>query len=786
MQRVPLLVALVVLGGDLCWAENLALHQPYTFSHPPNYPYCTDEGDTTDLTDGVRYDPRGTSLWTQKTSVGWASGEQCKSIEIDLGRICSIDGLTFESAADARSQGTFPLAVMVFLSDEGQTYSYAGEVMNEAIDQDRYVVHTFKLEGLEHQGRFVRLQTIRGGHYVFVDEIEVLGSKTERLTPQTRDLTRDAVMRFAKSRVRLTRQNNSSLTLLGHAQSRLAGQPERQTPAVRRSQSALQEIQTEIMSRSEAETVDYRRGMPFTMLDRKIFREMGAYLAATTRSALRVESANPWAPLLPFDWGASESVSKPTCMLRNEWGELAFNLTNSTATPMTLAVTAEGLRAGVLSLYEVKFVEAFGFRTRADALMPLHGQLELPPGMTKQLWLSIDSRGLDPGSYQGVLKLSGQKISATKPFGLIVAPVAMPEQTTLNVVNFSYMHLPIAKADPEGVARDLREHYVNTQTVISPYLPHFQADTAGNFTAPMDFSKLDEYMALLPGTRLWILWTGFEWDHRKMYPQAGNPRRTKIFTRWLKDVIAHMKEKGYGYDAFAFLWIDEPSQENMQRIVKPCSELLRQIDPRVQVWLDISSDNTEAGVAEFAGLVDIWCPARGKLGWDFWQGKRTWFYESASGKGKSPTGHYRYKLWTAFDQDCSGNGFWTYTDSSDLWDDYAGTPTYSVVYDGPDGVLSSKRWEAYRAGVEDYELCNLLKNAIAASTAAGKATSAELESARESLEVWVKRVLNNRQDPLVAEQAHQALIQQLVILQKADQPTSACSAACGQAQRRTR
>jgi len=35
-------------------AINLALKRPYTLSHPPNYPYCTDPGDATDLTDGIR------------------------------------------------------------------------------------------------------------------------------------------------------------------------------------------------------------------------------------------------------------------------------------------------------------------------------------------------------------------------------------------------------------------------------------------------------------------------------------------------------------------------------------------------------------------------------------------------------------------------------------------------------------------------------------------------------------------------------------------------------------
>ena len=765
--RAILLAVAVILRGNSCFAENLALGRPYTFSHPPNYGGCTDPGDATDLTDGVR----NGSVWSKKGTVGWASGAQSKSIEIDLGQIGSVDGLTFASGADTRSQVTFPLAVMVFLSDDGRTYSYAGDLINEAVNQEQHAIHTFKIEGLADQARFVRLQTISGGYYVFVDEIEVLGSKQVGLKPRGRKLTPDTIAQFSKGRIPLLRQKNSSLTFLGHALSRLAAEPDKYEAVARRTRVSLEDLRREILARSEAEKVDFRRGLPFTQLDRRIGRVIGEYLAATGRSPLGITSTNPWAPLLPLDWDASSRVLAPLVMLQNEWGELAFNLTNATVDAMELSVTVADLLVGTTpapatatSLHEVKFVEAYGFRVRADALMPLKGTVEIPPGMTKQLWLTIDSRDLQPGEYRGSIQLSGSQVSASQPVAFSVAPVAMPADPTLNVTNFSYMHWPIARSDPQGVAKNLHEHYVNVQQVISPYLPYFQADAEGNFTGPMDFTKLDEYMALLPETRLWILWTGFEWDHRKMYPKEGDARRTKVFTRWLKEVISHMKKQGYGYDDFAFTWMDEPSQKEIHEIVKPSSELLRRVDPQVQVWMTIAGDNTAANLAEVEGLIDIWCPIESKLGTDFWQGKRTWFYGSSSEKGRSPTGHYRHKLWQAFKHGCEGNGFWVYTDGSDLWDDYAGTPSYSVVYDGPSGVISSKRWEAYRAGVEDYELCKLLRDAIDAAESAGRGNAPEVKAAGRSLDQRVEAVLDNRDSTLVAEQAHQTLLRHLVIL----------------------
>lgn len=741
-----------------CFAENVALGRPYTLSHPPNYPYCTDAGDTTDLTDGVRHNPRGTSLWTQKGSVGWAIGEQLKTIEIDLGQICSVNEISFETGADNRSQGTFPLAVLVFLSDDGKSYSYAGNVINESISQATYVVHTFRLSRLEEQARFVRLVTVRGGFYVFVDEIEVLGSKTKRLTPRKRGLDSNSVLNVAAKRVPLTRQNNSSLALLAHASDRLARQPDLELEPIRRARTMLGRIKSKVLERTTAEKVVFRKGVPFTQMDHEICGVIGSFLAATSKPKLIVRAANPWAALMPFDWESGADLG-PLSLMKNEWGELAINVTNATASPMELDVTTAGAKSQAVSLFEVKFVEAFGFRIRGDALMPLRGKLRIPPGMTKQVWLRIDTREIHSGQHEGELKLSNASISTTQRYSFRVVNVEMP-RPKLHVVNFSYMHWPIAKADPRGVERDLREHYVDTQVVVSSYLPNPVADAKGNIAKPMDFTKLDQYMDLLPNTRLWIFFMGFEWDHRKMYPRPGEPGREKLFRQWLATVIGHVKKRGLGYENFSFLWHDEPSQKAMREIVMPSTRVLRSVDPKAQIWIDISSDNTAESITKSGGAADIWCPSSENLKWSFWKGKRTWFYDSASDKGRSPTGHYRHKLWVAAKHGATGNGFWTYTDSSNLWDDYAGSPTYSVVYDGPTGVISSKRWEAYRAGVEDYELCRMLTRAISGRAVNGKQSETG-RAAKTTLEKWIQRVLENRDDPSIAFQAHNELLKLL-------------------------
>lgn len=55
----------------------------------------------------------------------------------------------------------------------------------------------------------------------------------------------------------------------------------------------------------------------------------------------------------------------------------------------------------------------------------------------------------------------------------------------------------------------------------------------------------------------------------------------------------------------------------------------------------------------------------------------------------------------------SGVGFWSYSDTngSSAWNDLDGKyPDWAVVYEADNRIVSSRRWEAFREGLEDYSL----------------------------------------------------------------------------------
>ena len=90
-----------------------------------------------------------------------------------------------------------------------------------------------------------------------------------------------------------------------------------------------------------------------------------------------------------------------------------------------------------------------------------------------------------------------------------------------------------------------------------------------------------------------------------------------------------------------------------------------------------------------------------------------WTYEcEGDAKHQSPLGYYRAQSWLVWRHGLTGIGFWSYcTSRFDPWTVPRGGQDYLLIYQG-DGVVISKRWEAVRDGMEDYDLLQQLQKAV--------------------------------------------------------------------------
>ena len=123
---------------------------------------------------------------------------------------------------------------------------------------------------------------------------------------------------------------------------------------------------------------------------------------------------------------------------------------------------------------------------------------------------------------------------------------------------------------------------------------------------------------------------------------------------------------------------------------------------------------------------------------------------------------YRLSFWDCWDKGMTGQGFWDYADcGGSVWNPRDGKRhDYAVIYDGdPEELIPSKRWEAWREGVEDYTYLWMLREAIAE----GRGTEAQRSAAQSLLGELPARVVGKR-TPQALGEARRSLLRALAAM----------------------
>ena len=195
------------------------------------------------------------------------------------------------------------------------------------------------------------------------------------------------------------------------------------------------------------------------------------------------------------------------------------------------------------------------------------------------------------------------------------------------------------------------------------------------------------------------------------------PEFNAAFTDYLKQLEEHLKKKGWLEQAYIYLW-DEPSAEEIETF-KELLLLAKGAAP--DLCTAVAGSNLPN--PELYGLIDIWTPnlRRQILQSDNWERIRE---RQALGETVGAYGNNRYAMdtplnfirlwpWTLRSYGLTLTGWWSVNSwSEDPW--FPSTPRLGSGYllyppleqGGP--ILDSLRWEALRAGMEDYEYLTLL------------------------------------------------------------------------------
>lgn len=754
---------------------NLALGKVVRFDPVPNYHQCRDDDDVRQLCDGVYNGCR----WADRGTVGWTRLDRVKLIDIDLGAAFPIEKVTFDSVTGLASQVTFPAAVLVFASNDGEQYRYLGDVLTEAIPQEAGLLnHRFVIGKLKGWGRYVRLAIISGGFFVFCDEIEILqGDHTEAeaafLDPDP--IPVGDVRAYATARIDWATQKNSTLMLLREARKATAARVDlvRNPQRIAAVRSLIEAGHQRVMIDPSVTSADYKQGPPYRDLDGQAFAAVGNLNAALwPEQPVVVWKTNDWTWLRPLDapLGIKPGANIRVDMMQNEWATASFVVTSASDQWQQLSFSASSFEgpatitsAQVLKIAHVVHAEAMGFNFRDDAMVPIEeGPVRLGPGVAKRIWLTFKTRHKDvtPGTYSSTIEvLAGGTPVATVPVRLRVWPFHFPEDVSLHSNTWGYFDQVVLQGREKAAAQNLADHYNTAFTLHHSWIPYPKPDSEGNFTEPLDFTRMDQMLKWCPDVRLWLIWPGFEWSFCQLgTKEYGTPLWEKVFTKWVTQIRDHLAEKGVPKERFAWYWLDEAnSGHEWESLCLRPSQLVKAIDPGMQVWMNPKA-KTPQGVREIEeGLpyFDMYCPVLGSINGnskvlDICHRTRlkSWTYVCSSEKNRDPFAYYRWFSWNAWKLGLGGIGMWVYVDENNMtFSDYTDGVSYGMVYRGDHGIIDSKRWEAWRQGIADYEYLRMLRDVVDAAKKSG--TDPErLQEAEHILSEGVDQVVTEHQhDP---------------------------------------
>ncbi len=741
-------------AGSPATSQNLAQGVKYQCVTAPNYWGWKNpqHGDLGQLTDGKLCDTWRTDegeIYSLRSSMGWSG--TAPIVVFDLGRVQSIGGIGLHTVLSLWGPW-WPATVTVLVSDDNTNFYQAGsikkitpnqldpavsdDVVQASIDREltqrghQPSTHWLRLSGLSGRGRYVALvmSPVADTGTIVIDEVEIYPGSAEALSaPRPAQVFSEGPAGWKSYRLfqaideRVTRDIAALRASVGAS----SVSPEQKAALERKlDQSAAKRSELPVPS-SEG----FRAILPLNDLHREVFAVQAELWRGQGLPPIAVWHSHRWDPLSPIMQPDRQAAQLHIVLEKNAVRSDVLNLSNAEGRPRT--VRLRGLSSDYFDVFDVPLVDTHALEPVASALVPLSTiedayQVEIPAGMTRQIWIRCRSKNLPAGRSESTIKLTSPDDpawSAEVPITIEVVNVRLPDAFSLHLGGWDYPVAGTYQVTQQNLGpyvAMLRQYGVNT-TWSSNAMPTGQYDVEGNLAAPPSRTAMDGWLARFPDAKLYCS-TNFG------DVAMDDPHRDKKRAAWAADWSAYLQTKRISPDRVAFLIRDEPISEKELKIILDVGQAIKRGEPRFKIFNDLHWSDPTAAPPVIDSVMreacDIQCfgvehylksaeanahfmerHQRPDLQW--------WCYTGGSShRLADPYVAYLLRSWFCFDRGLTGAHFWAFGDGHGgfSFNEYLNDgPTHSPLYLQPDGVLASKSMEAMREGAQDYELLMMLR-----------------------------------------------------------------------------
>ncbi len=711
---------------------NIALGAACMFSPAPNYSYCTDADDVKQLTDGQYV--RG-YFWTQPGTVGWYGCGQV-IITLDLGADKPISGLSFSTAAGVAGV-QWPKSIAIFAAGEDGLFHDVGDLVTLSARKgapvaEGYGTHRFTTDALHAHGHKIAL-AVFGDPFVFCDEIEVWKGEDawmdEPLPGAGVADVREHVTRLLTSTGVKRRITNDIVPVRKAAESI-------REDAQKQINTELDTVLREVDTLPTEYGPDFKTILPLNATHAKVFAALAKVWRERGAKEPVVWAADPWYPMelcpaVPGPAGAA-ATGLHLDMMQNETRSVAFNMAIAADAEMGIDITGmpDDLKAPCIEVRTVAWTDTRMGDPVAAALLPVkefEGSYypRVIPGLVQQVWLTVNSKELPPGTLDVMVKVGGQPM----PLTIQVYPFRFPDHPTLHLGGWDYTnvvgHREVTEKNRAALVGMLRGCFVDSPWAMSSALPFGTYDATGAMTAPPDTANFDAWRALWPDARQYCVFAAVGGKLEQWV--MGTPEFDRAVGDWAKFWAQHVRDLGLDPAQLRVLLVDETSNAKMDEIITAWARAIHASGAGIRVWEDPTYQDMGKATPEMVAECDVLCPNRqlylhaGEVYHAFFaeqraRGKAIEFYAcSGPMRRLDPYTYCRLQAWDCWRYGAVSSHFWAFADAAggSSWNEYPQPrASYTPLFIDADTVVAGKHLEAMREGAEDYEYLLMLDTAI--------------------------------------------------------------------------
>ncbi len=747
-------------------AKNIAYGKPCDFSDTPLYPltYDQDGSDRWQLTDG--FFVKFPCIWGDSRAVAW-SYSLSPTIKIDLGTEQPINEVKYFTAAQYKNVW-WPQHIYVLTSPDDVHYYYLADMVKDSPPPylptvselpENHVRHTFISNNLNTRGRFVKFVIVASNAFACIEEIQIFkGGTNQPYAGNPYPATDSDIVTNLKFGTRISQDiemlrskaNSIGLDI---------------TADINNVNGLFNNLDLATAMIGFKSVVPFDGNPGISAVQHALLSANAKILQAQGHHGLVAWRNVKWDPLDPYTSPTLSGSIQPISqnMMNNERRGDAFILTNCENNDKTITITASGLEESgnpnLIKLYTVGYVDTTNNILVGDLLQEVSKgaggyTVNIPAGMTQQLWVEFAPKSLSQGTHTGAVSITDGIATQIVNVNLSISPYAFPEKLTLAMGAWDYTAGMSAGIKPSSIAVNQSNYaavmklfndyqyssywdcwystaaYYSMSSKKTCYIDASFFNAANEFITPADYFDYFDYWVLQehPNQPMYYLGVGTS-NTDFAGAEMGTPEFDIRVSSWIGAWESHMRSIGMSPDRLAMTIVDEPyTAERQNRAIywgRAMQGRPMRPEPRIQVWDDITINTPADILVNIAGddmftTTDIISPG-------FWSGGRSYYDEQRIKYGKrvefygvdSPhfVDPYAYGLlneWSAFKYGATCLNYWsTSANGCNDMNEYVtpsrefGSIITSLYFDDP-AVHSGKHWEAIFEGREDYEYLRIL------------------------------------------------------------------------------